>query len=216
MRRPPARCSLFPPAMPTRPSSSARRPSTSTASRGCAGFETRSDLGRDSGEGSVNLDLPLAKRASSIGRLGANLNAGIVQLSDFGTLTSLGAGLNWAPSARLNFIASWTREEGAPSLNQLGDPLIETENVPFFDAVRGETVNVTTLTGGNPDLDADRRNVFKIGGNWRPFEKTDLKLRGEFVHQAIDNPQIGFPAATPALEAAFPLSLCPRGHGGRR
>ena len=133
------------------------------------------------------------------------LNAGISQLSDFGTLTSLGAGLNWAPSARLNLITSWTREEGAPILQQLGNPLLETDNVPFFDAVRGETVNVTTLTGGNPDLDADRRSVLKVGGNWRPFEKTDLNLRGEYVHQSIDNPQISFPAATPALEAAFPL-----------
>ena len=161
-------------------------------------------LGRDSGEGSVNLDIPLARRTSSIGRLGANFNAGIAQLSDFGTLTSLGAGLNWAPSARFSFLGSWTREEGAPSLSALGDPLIETENVPFFDAVLGETVNVMTITGGNPDLKADRRNVVKVGGNWRPFEKADFKLRGEFVHQTIDNPQIGFPAATPALEAAFP------------
>jgi len=169
------------------------------------GIETRSDLGRDSGEGSVSLDLPLAKRTSSIGRLGANLNGGVSQLSDFGTLTSLGAGLNWAPSAKANFITSWTREEGAPSLHQLGDPLLETENVPFFDAIRGETVNVTTLTGGNPQLDGDRRTVFKLGGNWRPLEKTDIKLRGEFVHQSIDRPQISFPAATPALEAAFPL-----------
>ena len=77
-----------------------------------------------------------------------------------------------------------------------------------------ETVNVTTLTGGNPDLDADRRTVFKIGGNWRPFEKTDLKLRGDFVHQSIDRPQISFPAATPALEAAFPLRFV-RDDGGQ-
>jgi hypothetical protein len=169
------------------------------------GIETHSDLKRNTAEGSLNLDLPIAKRTSPIGRVGANLNAAVSQLSDFGSLTSLGAGLNWAPSGRVNFITSWTREEGAPSLHQLGDPLLETENVPFFDAVRGETVNVTTLTGGNPDLEADRRTVFKIGGNWRPFEKTDVKLRGEFVHQSIDQPQISFPAATPALEAAFPL-----------
>ena len=74
----------------------------------------------------------------------------------------------------------------------------------------GETVHVTTLTGGNPDLDADRRNVLKVGGNWRPFEKTDLRLRAEYVRQSIDDPQASFPAATPALEAAFPRSLCPR------
>ena len=165
---------------------------------------TETDLGRTIGEGSVSLDLPLAKRASTIGRLSANLNAGLTELSDFGTLTSIGAGLNWGPVPRLNLLTSFTREEGAPSLNQLGDPLLETNNVPFFDVTRGETVNVTTLTGGNPALDADRRTVWKLGGNWQPKESLDLRLRAEFVHQSIDKPQINFPAATPALEAAFP------------
>ena len=161
-------------------------------------------IGRDIAEGSVSLDLPIAKRDSAIGRLSANLNAEVSRLSDFGTLTSLGAGMNWSPKSNINLIASWTREDGAPSLQQLGDPLLETDNVPFFDAKRGETVNVTTLTGGNPALDADKRNVFKLGGNWKPSEKLDFHLRGEYVHQSIDRPQIGFPAATPALEAAFP------------
>lgn len=161
-------------------------------------------LGRDIAEASVSLDLPIAKRDSAIGRLGANFNVEASRLSDFGTLTSVGAGVNWAPKSNLNLLASWTLEEGPPSLQQLGDPLLETDNVPFFDAVRGETVSVTTLTGGNPALRADRRNVFKLGGNWKPSEKLDLRLRGEYVHQSIDRPQIGFPAATPALEAAFP------------
>ncbi|MGH6783097.1 MAG: TonB-dependent receptor, partial [Sphingomicrobium sp.] len=112
-------------------------------------------------------------------------------------------GLNWAPTSRLNLNASWTREEGAPSLQQLGDPLVETPGVPFFDFTRNETVFVTTLTGGNPALDADRRNVLKIGGNWQPFDKTDLRLRAEYVRQTIDNPQASFPTASEALEAAF-------------
>jgi hypothetical protein len=167
------------------------------------GIASASDPGRTSGEASVSLDLPITKRSASIGRLTANANAGLTQLSDFGTLTSFGAGLNWAPAVRLNLNTSWTREEGAPSLQQLGDPLIETPGVPFFDFKRNETVFITTLTGGNPALDADRRNVLKIGGNWQPFEKTDLRLRAEYVRQTIDNPQSSFPAASEALEAAF-------------
>lgn len=169
-----------------------------------AGIITNSDLGRTAGEASASVDLPIAKRASSVGRLTANANAKVEQLSDFGTLTSVGTGLNWTPATRLNLISSVTREEGAPSLEQLGNPLVETANVNFFDAVTGQSVAVTTVTGGNPDLNADRRTVWKLGGNWQPSEKLDLKLRGDFVHESIDSPQIGFPAATPALEAAFP------------
>jgi outer membrane cobalamin receptor len=165
---------------------------------------TGSDLGRTKADASASFDLPITKRASKTGRIGLNLNAGLSQLSDFGTLTSLGAGVNWAPTTKLNFIGSFTREEGAPSLQQLGDPLVETANIPFFDAITGQTVNVTTLTGGNPALDADRRTVWKLGSHWQPLDDPDLRLRAEYVHERIDNPQIGFPAATPALEAAFP------------
>jgi hypothetical protein len=169
-----------------------------------AGVVTSADLGRTAGEASASLDIPLAKRSSAIGRLTANANAKLTQLSDFGTLTDIGAGLNWSPAPRLNLLTSFTREEGPPSLQQLGGPLIETDNVNFFDAVTGQSVAVTTITGGNRDLQADRRTVFKLGGNWQPSEKLDLRLRADLVRQSIDNPQIGFPAVTRALEAAFP------------
>jgi hypothetical protein len=169
-----------------------------------SGAETPSDLGRDTLEGSASVDLPITRRASAIGRLSLNANAGVSHLSDFGTLTSFGAGVNWGPAPRLNLLASWTREEGAPSLNQLGDPELVTPGVRFFDFTNGQTVSITTRTGGNEDLLGDRRNVFKLGGNWQPVEKVDLRLRGEFVHERIDNPQASFPAASPALEDAFP------------
>ena len=164
---------------------------------------SESELHRNSVTGSANVDLPITRRSASIGRLTANANASVTELSDFGTLTSVGAGLNWSPTQRLNLNASWTREEGAPSLQQLGDPFLETPAVPFFDFATGQTVLVTTITGGNPELLADTRNVLKIGGNWQPFEKIDLRLRAEYVRQTIDDLQASFPAASEALEDAF-------------
>src|SRR5205085_11618483 len=59
------------------------------------------------------------------------------------------------------------------------------------------------ITGGNPDLDADRRTLFKLGGNWQPIASTDLRLRAEFVHQRIDNP-ISSITVSEAIEQAFP------------
>src|SRR5512139_4012858 len=93
------------------------------------GFFTQSDLGRTTLLGAANIDVPVAKRSSSIGRLTANANGSVTHLSDFGSITSIGAGLNWSPVERMNLSASWTREEGPPSLQQLGDPLVETDNV---------------------------------------------------------------------------------------
>ena len=167
------------------------------------GFFTESDLGRTALLGAANLDLPITKRSSAIGRLTANANGSATHLSDFGTITTIGAGLNWSPAQRLNLTASWNREEGPPSLQQLGDPLIETPNVNVFDFATGRTVAVTTFTGGNPDLLADTRNVLKIGGHWQPFEKTDLRLRAEYVRQTTDDPQSNI-TISEAIEAAFP------------
>jgi hypothetical protein len=173
------------------------------SSRRRNGLSASNRLGRDRVDGAVNLDLPLLKN-SPIGKLGASANAEIEQLSDFGTLTTIGAGLNWSPAERLNLIASWTREEGAPSVHQLGDPILDTPDTRVFDFTTGETVLVTALTGGNPQLDADRRNVFKLGANWKPFAERDLRLRADFVHSTIRDPIASFPGPSATLEKAFP------------
>src|SRR6185369_11724810 len=125
------------------------------------------------------------------------------QLSDFGTLTTIGAGANWSPVDRLNLITSWTREEGPPTIQQLGDPILVTPDSRIFDFTRGETAIVTATTGGNRDLESDRRNVFKLGANWQPSAKLDLRLRADYVHQRVENP-VSSLSVTPAIEDAFP------------
>jgi hypothetical protein len=171
-----------------------------------ADADTKTSLGRTMGEAAINLDLPISRRNrdfSALGNLTLNANAEIDQLSDFGTLTTLGAGANWSPVDRLNFITSWTREEGAPTINQLGDPVLETPGARIFDFTTGQTVLATAVTGGNPDLLADKRNVWKLGANWQPFANTQLRLRADYVHSTIDRPISGI-TVTEAIEAAFP------------
>ena len=93
------------------------------------GETTSNSLSRTSGVASINLDLPISRRNrefSALGNLTLNANAEVDQLSDFGTLTIIGAGANWSPVERLSLITSWTREEGAPTIQQLGDPIIDT------------------------------------------------------------------------------------------
>jgi hypothetical protein len=176
------------------------------SSRTRQGIGSSDSLSRTTGDAAINLDLPISRRGrdfSALGNLTLNGNAEVDHLSDFGTLTTIGAGLNWSPVDRLNFITSWTREEGAPTINQLGDPLLDTPGSRIFDFSTGQTVLVEAITGGNPNLKADRRTVMKLSGNWQPFEKTDFRLRADYVHQTIDNP-ISNITATPAVEAAFP------------
>jgi hypothetical protein len=163
-------------------------------------------VGRTTGTAAINIDLPISRRGrdfSALGNLTLNANAEVEQLSDFGTLTTIGAGANWSPVDRLNFIGSWTREEGAPTIQQLGDPMLTTPNTRIFDFTTNTTVLVNAVTGGNPDLQSDRRSVLKFGTNWKPFENTDLRFRADFVHQTIDRP-ISNITVTQSIESAFP------------
>jgi hypothetical protein len=185
------------------------------SSRARVGVRSNSSLSRTTGQAGINLDLPISRRNrdfSALGNLTFNANAEVDQISDFGTLTTVGAGANWSPVDRLSFLTSWTREEGPPSISQLGDPVLETPGSRIFDFTTGQTVLVNAITGGNPDLQSDRRNVVKLGANWQPWEKTDLRLRADYVHTTIDRP-ISNISVTSAIEAAFPERFVRNGSG---
>ncbi|WP_114952628.1 TonB-dependent receptor plug domain-containing protein [Sphingosinicella terrae] len=166
------------------------------------------DLSRGRMHAQATVDIPIASRRrgflGAIGNLSANLNGRVEHFSDFGTLTTLGYGLNWTPIDAINMRASVTHEEGAPSMQQLGDPVIATSGVRVLDFVRGETVDITRIDGGNPALLADKRRVFSLGARIRPIEDEDLVLTANYTDSRIRNPIASFPTATPEIEAAFP------------
>ncbi len=172
------------------------------------GIFTVRELSRTRQHAQANIDIPIASRRravlSALGDLSANFNAEIEHLSDFGTLRTLGAGLNWSPIPQVSLIASFTDEDGAPSMQQLGDPVQQTPGVRVFDFVRGETVEVTRIDGGNPALVADNRRVWKLGANVQPFKGKDFSLSANYTSSRIVDAISGFPAATAEIEAAFP------------
>lgn len=179
---------------------------SSRALRG--GTEQIRDLSRDRFSLQTNIDVPIASRREgvldAIGDVSANFNAEVEHFSDFGTLRTLGAGLNWSPIEQVNLGVTYTNEDGAPEMNQLGDPLVATPNVRVFDFVRGETVDITRLDGGNPGLIADNRREIALRFNARPFEDKDISFIAGYTDSSIRNPIAGFPTATPEIEAAFP------------
>ncbi|HVF94469.1 MAG TPA: TonB-dependent receptor [Sphingomonas sp.] len=173
-----------------------------------AGLTQTGAVARDGANGRINIDLPIASRSravlGAIGNFSLSANAAINQLSDFGTLTSYGYGANWSPVDGVRVIGSINHQEGAPSASQLGNPVITTPNSRIFDYVRGATVTVTTLGGGNPLLRADDRRVQRLGLTLKPWSETDLTLTANYVDTRIDNPIVSFPSPTAAIEAAFP------------
>lgn len=181
---------------------------------------TRSQFGRDEAGLQMNVDLPLFSRAergpSGIGRLSANANVAVSHLSDAGSLWTFGTGLSWSPVLAIGIILSGTSEQGAPTLEQLGGPALATPNVPTFDAARGEVVDVTQLSGGNPRLRSDERHVVRLGANVRPLARTDLTLSLDYTAAHVSNPIAAFPAVSPQLEAAFPDRFARDGDGRLR
>jgi TonB dependent receptor-like, beta-barrel len=166
----------------------------------------RGSTSRSTGSAGLSLDVPIAHRGRALGALGnltINGNAQVDELSDFGTLTRIGAGANWSPAARLNLLASLNREEQAPSIRQLGDPFVQTPGTRIFDFTTGVVPRVAVVTGGDPDLRTERRNILDISGSWQPFDVIEFKLRADYARVSIDRP-ISDLTVSPILEAAFP------------
>lgn len=166
---------------------------------------TSREIGRDSGSGSLNLDFPISRAADKLGRLSANANAAIEELSDAGTLRTFGFGLNWTPRKGVSLSASYRDEETAPTPSQLGDPQTITQFVPIFDQVTGRSVLVTTISGGNPLLDATKDRNFRLGLVLNPISDPNISISFDYNHRNTSGGITNFPGVTAATEAAFPL-----------
>lgn len=173
-----------------------------------SGVSTQRKVTRDRENVQTSFTLPLTSTRNDVlaklGDLSANFNAGYENLSDLGGLTTLGAGLNWTPIKPLSLIASVTDEEGAPSTNQINDPLVVTPNVSVFDFTTGQTALITRTDGGNPNLRNDNRRVSKFQVNYKPLEKVELTFNATYTLAETSNVISSFPAITPDLERAFP------------
>jgi outer membrane cobalamin receptor len=160
---------------------------------------------RSNANGQVSLDLPIAKRTgflSVLGNLTANINAAVTEVSDYGTLGTFGYGLNWTPRTGISLIASVNQDRSAPTLSQRNDPELITQNVQIYDYVRGETVSVSHLTGGNPDLKADDRKVYKLGVTLTPAK--NFSLSANYIKSRTRDAIISIPGISSALEDAYP------------
>jgi hypothetical protein len=171
------------------------------------GIVREGDVQRDIGGGQINIDVPIASRGDFLGFLGdlsVNGNVEVQRLSDFGTLYSYGAGTTWSPIRALNLVASFTDEDNAPTAQQLGNPVIVTPGVRVFDLVRGQDAIVTQISGGNPDLLANSRRVWRLQGTLRPFGETDLSLVATYTSTSTRNGIFSLSFPTAQLQAAFP------------
>jgi len=167
----------------------------------------RNNLVRSDRSASFNTSLPITSRDNHVGAgagdLSGTVNIALDNVSDFGTLLSQSYGLDWLPLKRVHFNAILTDHQTPPTVQQVLSPPTFTPNVEMFDFVTGQTVYVTSITGGAPDLRATDDRVASFGVSLGPFlGKTSFSAHYE-QHRIRDS--VGtLPPLTADVELAFP------------
>ncbi|HEX3367157.1 hypothetical protein [Phenylobacterium sp.] len=156
----------------------------------------------------ASIDLPLTSAKNKVlpmfGDVTVNAHVAAQTVSDFGTLQTFGYGLHWQPITGLSLLVNHLHDEAAPSQQQTSGPLLLTPNVRIFDFATGQTVDVTQISGGNPALTKDSRDRFSVRVTYQPFQDKQLIFRADYNQIHYRNPITTFPAASAAIEAAFP------------
>jgi len=158
----------------------------------------------------ISVDFPLTSRLNHVlgflGETSVNVTGGLTQVSGYGDLSSVGYGLHWMPVSSLSFLATVNQDHQVPTLTQLDGPLVDTPNIRLYDYVLGQTVTVNQISGGNADLKADDRHVFKLGATWTAIAtpKTKLNFTASYIDSVTRNAIGSLTTATSAIEAAFP------------
>lgn len=159
-------------------------------------------------EGRAGLSVPLASRTQGpvrgLGDLEFTVDVARSDLGQFGSLEGLSLALNWQPLAWLRLSVSQRDDERSPAPELISSPTLITENVPYFDPVTGETVDVTTISGGAGNLRNERQRIRQVSLNATPWKKYNLQLNADFRTQDVFNQFGGLPLPTPAVVAAFP------------
>lgn len=159
---------------------------------------------RSEGNAQANLEFPITTHASPIGKISAGINGELRQLSDFGTLSTIGSTLEWSPIEAIDILGTFSHQQDAPSLGQLYTGALATPDLREYDFVQDNTAIVQRTDGGNDQLVRQTAQIEKLRLQVNPLRAVNLQLSAEYMRQDTRNPIATLTAATAAAEAAFP------------
>lgn len=181
------------------------------------GVTALSDLSRGDLTTRGNVSIPITSRRAGFGErfgdISLTANGFYTDLSDYGGLQGGGFGLNWSPVSALRLSLAYDASEAAPSIQQLGNPVIVTPASVVFDFKTGQSVLVNRTSGGNANLKAESRGDTTFSVNYSPPQIEGLDLNLSYAVNTSEDTVAAFPILTPALEAAYP-SRFSRNSGG--
>jgi iron complex outermembrane recepter protein len=172
------------------------------------GVETVRSFGRSERALRGALELPLTSRANDvlavIGDLTATIEYSAIDFSRIGSASQSAFGLVWLPRDGIRLRASMSRIRRPAELPLLFDPIVTTPGIRTFDVLRGETVDVSWITGGNSGLLPQSDRTEQLSAIVQPWPAANLQLSAEYM--AVRNRNFlaaPSPASLPIL-LAFP------------
>ena len=154
------------------------------------------------------VEVPIASAANhfipEVGELSASVEYSRAHFSDAGTVSDHTYGLTWEPRPPLRLHAAIRRTSAPAPIQTIGSPVIITPGVRVFDALTGQTVDVTEILGGNPFLLPEETKVRNLSALLRLIPKYKLQLSAEYTDTEYRNYVAGLPEASAAVMLAFP------------
>jgi iron complex outermembrane receptor protein len=153
----------------------------------------------------LNLQLPLLGTPQSQGfGMGGELGGAARNVTVTGTLFTYGLGLNMRSGNRITVRIGYNREKQAPTPAALTDPVVIIDDYRAYDFLRDETVLVRYITGGNPGLRVENRDIITLSGQVRPLKALDFTLNGQYTRTLFHDPMAALPPPSAEVQAAFP------------
>ncbi|MEY4270961.1 MAG: hypothetical protein RLZZ58_2177 [Pseudomonadota bacterium] len=141
---------------------------------------------------------------AGLGDADFSFDIGRTDLGRHGRLDRHTLGIDWNPLAWLRLSAGKAKDSRAIAPELIASPTTVTENVRYFDPLTGDTVDLTTISGGAANLRPEQQRTTTLSVTASPLSAYNLQLNAIYlVTNIID--QIGaLPPPSSAVVAAFP------------
>ncbi|WP_158764362.1 hypothetical protein [Terricaulis silvestris] len=164
-----------------------------------------SPFAREERSGQVGVTIPILSERRMTGWGDAEFSGelGRIDFGGFGAANHQQASLSWRWGNWLRLAASVVQNEIPPAPDTLSAPIQTNENARVFDPIRAETLDVVSITGGNPDLlpESQRQDRFSLG--LAPLARINLQFTVDYSETERRNLTGGLFDANTALASAF-------------
>jgi hypothetical protein len=138
-----------------------------------------------------------------LGQSDLALDLGRLDLAKYGTIDRYILAFNWSPVAWLRLTATQSEDGTAIYGDLAAAPVVVTDNVPYFDPLRNETVDVRLVTGGTGQLANPQQRVRGLSLAVSPLEAYRLLFNIDYQETSQRNLIGALPPPSSAVVSAF-------------